>query len=53
MEKKLMDLLDEEELLYFQKKLEQDFENWAGLPLQREKSEKAGIGLEEYVTKYD
>lgn len=53
MEKKVKDLLDEEDLSYFQKTLAQDFESWLGLPLQREKSEKAGIGLEEYVTKYD
>lgn len=53
MEKKVTDLLDEEELAYFQKKLAQDFESWSRLPLQREKAEEAGIGLEEYVTKYD
>ena len=53
MEKKVKDLLDEEDLAYFMEKLEQDFESWSGLPLQRKKAEKAGIGSEEYVTKYD
>ena len=53
MEKKVKDLLDEVDVSYLQDALGKDFEKWAELPMQKEKAEKAGIGVEEYETKYD